>query len=190
MLKDRKNLKKRGNENMKKFRKVIVALLAMVMALGCLTVAASAAEYKDSGKLYIIGSFDGWKEFKEMTGKDGVYTCEMDLVAGTAYEFKFTVDNKSDWSMLQISADGGDYGADGNFKYTPDADGKYKITIDTTKCTNGSSSKACNGKDAVTVAPATAAPGAGVSAPVVAAAIAVISMVGIVVFTKRRTVAE
>ena len=31
---------------MKKFKKVIVALLAMVMALGCLTVAASADEAK------------------------------------------------------------------------------------------------------------------------------------------------
>lgn len=171
---------------MKKFRKAIVALLAMVMVLGCLAVTASAAEYTDKGKLYVVGSFNDWGTHVEMTGADGVYTYEVDLKAGDC-TFKFTLDGN--WDGNQISADGKDFGDPSNFSYKAEADGKYVIKIDTSKTTKGEG-KAINGADAVTVAPKAADSGTGVSAPVVAAVIAVVSMVGIVVFTKRRTVAE
>lgn len=165
---------------MKKFRKVIVALLAMVMALGCLTVAASA----DETKYYVVGTMNGWDcaGAIEMTDAgNGVWTYTYDVADTTMVEFKIvTVQNNWD---TQISMGGGKNG--GNFTYTPAAAGKITITLDTAKI--GAENA---GDDAVTVAPATAEAPAGVSAPVVAAVIAVVSMVGIVVFTKRRTVAE
>ena len=170
---------------MKKFRKLIVALLAMTMALGCLTMTASAADYTDSGKLYIVGAFTDWKH-TEMTGKDGVYTYEVKLEAGT-FAYKFTPEG--DWNHGEISPDGVNK-ADNNFSYEAAADGTYVFTIDTSKLKAGDDDTRWNGGDAVTVAPKGTAPDAGVSAPVVVAAIAVVSMVGIVVFTKRRTVAE
>ena len=70
MLKDRKISKKRGNENMKKFRKVIVALLAMVMALGCFAVTASADTTKV--KVTVI-----WEEAdgKSAAKADGIWIC-------------------------------------------------------------------------------------------------------------------
>ena len=75
---------------MKKFKKIIVAIMAMALALGMLTMTASAADYTDGGKLYIAGSFNGWT-FEEMTGKDGVYTIEAEVEAedGTHAKVKF-----------------------------------------------------------------------------------------------------
>lgn len=178
MLKN-KILKKERIENMKKFRKVIVALLAMVMALGCLTMTASA----DDTKYYVVGSMQGWNlgESIEMTDAgNGVYTYTFDVADTTAVEFKIVTD-QANWDT-QISMGGGTNG--GNFTYTPEAAGSLTITLDTAKI--GAENA---GDEAVTVAP-TADSNTGVSAPVVAAAIAVVSMVGIVVFAKRRTVAE
>ena len=163
---------------MKKFRKVIVALLAMVMALGCFAATASA----DETKYYVVGSMNGWdcKNAILMTDAgNGVWTYTFDAADTSKVEFKIvTIQNNWD---TQISKTGGKNGD--NFDYTPDAAGKLTITLDTSKI--GAEN---NGADAVTVAKADTP--AGVSAPVVAAAIAVVSMVGIVVFTKRRTVAE
>lgn len=173
---------------MKKFRKLIVALLAMTMALGCLTMTASAADYTDGGKLYVVGTFNSWGKHEEMTGNAGVYTYELDLTAGTTIEYKFTVDGN--WDGAQISADGTGAEGSSNFKYSAEKDGTYVIKIDTSKVTEGENDTKFNGKDAVTVGEKGADAPAGVSAPVVVAAIAVVSMVGIVVFTKRRTVAE
>lgn len=178
MLKN-KIFQKERIENMKKFRKVIVALLAMVMALGCLTMTASA----DDTKYYVVGSMQDWKlgESIEMTAAgNGVYTYTFDVADTTAVEFKIVTD-QSNWDT-QISMGGGKNG--GNFTYTPDAAGSLTITLDTAKI--GAENA---GDEAVTIAP-TADSNTGVSAPVVAAAIAVVSMVGIVVFAKRRTVAE
>lgn len=169
---------------MKKFKKTIVALLAMTMALGMLTVAAKADgdTYTDGGKLYFVGASTDWG-FAEMTGSNGVYTYEVELTAGTT-EYKFTLQDS--WAD-EINPGGSQAG--GNFSYEVPADGKYVFTVDTSKVVAGEDATHWDGTDAVTVA-AAADTSTGVSAPVVVAAIAVVSMVGIVVFAKRRTVAE
>lgn len=164
---------------MKKFKKAIVALLAMTMVLGMLTVAAKA----DETKYYVVGSMQGWDigTSAEMTDAgNGIWTYTFEVADTTMVEFKIVTD-QSNWDS-QISMGGGKNG--GNFTYTPEAAGNITITLDTSKI--GAENA---GDDAVTTAAATDTP-AGVSAPVVVAAIAVVSMVGIVVFAKRRTVAE
>ena len=133
---------------MKKFRKLIVALLAMTMALGCLTMTASAADYTDGGKLYIVGTIIGtWDKQEAMTGSNGVYTYELELKAGT-YEYKFTT--TGDWKGTQIRPTGAD-GEGSNFKYTAEKDGTYVVTVDTSKVTKGNSDNLFKGDTAVTV---------------------------------------
>ena len=166
---------------MKKFRKAIVALLAMAMTIGCFAVTAFAAE---DPKYYVVGSMNGWDcaGAIEMTDAgSGIFTYTFDAADTTKVEFKI-VTEQGNWDT-QISMGGGKNG--GNIEYTPEAAGKLTIKLDTAKI--GENNEA---DEAVTVAPAGADAPAGVSAPVVAAVIAVVSMVGIVVFTKRRTVAE
>ena len=163
---------------MKKFRKAIVALLAMVMVLGCFAVTASADEAKVKVTVIWDGadgqatSLYGWEGVdlggwpgKEMTKVDAkTYTYEIAPTGDTCN----LIANNSLGQTVDITA-------------VDTTKGEITITI---------GAKGDDGKYAATVAYGTVSTGTGVSAPVVAAAIAVISMVGIVVFTKRRTVAE
>ena len=167
---------------MKKFKKVIVALLAMVMVLGCLTVAASAAEtdlkvtvkwagaagedvslwcWEDGGANFTGGNWPG----KKMTKVDN-----------ETYEITIKVD-AAKVCMIPSHAS---QGQTVDIKDIDTTKGDVTITI---------GEKGTDGKWTGTATYGTNA-NAGVSAPVAVAAIAVVSMVGIVVFSKRRTVAE
>ena len=165
---------------MKKFKKIIVAIMAMALALGMLTMTASAADYTDGGKLYIAGSFNDWK-FEEMTGKDGVYTIEAEVEAGT---LEFKCSPTGDWSS-QINATGAD-GLGNNLSTTVEA-GKMVITVDTTKLVAGDAGF-WTGTDAFTVAPV---PAVGDVAPIIAvSALALVALAGVIVCLKKRTVTE
>lgn len=162
---------------MKKFKKVIVALLAMTMALGMLTMAASAAEdtYNVAGAAGLCGV--DWKPSENQMEKqaDGTWVKEFkDIKAGT-YEFKIATNGAWDNGEYNLEGDASSGGA--NAKVTVEKDGSTVVVkFDGTKA----SVEVKTGSDV----------SAGVSAPVAVAAIAVVSMVGIVVFAKRRTVAE
>ena len=163
---------------MKKFRKAIVALLAMVMALGCLTVAASADgdTYNIAGAEGLCGvNWDPSANQMEDNG-DGTWVKKFTDVAAGTYEFKVATNGAWDNGEYNLEGDASSGGA--NATVTVEEDGStVVIKFDGTKAS-------------VEVNPAAADAPTGVSAPVVAAAIAVVSMVGIVVFTKIRTVAE
>ena len=158
---------------MKKFRKAIVALLAMVMVLGCLAVTASAAEdtYNVAGAAGLCGT--DWDPAGNQMEKDGdVWVKEFKDVKKGTYEFKVVLNGKwgTEYNLEGDASSGG-----GNASVEVKEDGSTVVVkFDGTKAS-------------VTVATDSAT---GVSAPVVAAVIAVVSMVGIVVFAKRRTVAE
>ena len=159
---------------MKKFRKVIVALLAMTMALGMLTMAVSAAEDK-----YNVAGAEGlcgvnWDPSANEMSKDGdVWVKEFkDIKAGT-YEFKIATNGAWDNGEYNLEGDASSGGANASVKVEKDGS-TVIVKFDGEKAS----------VEVVSDAPA------GVTAPVVAAVIAVVSMVGIVVFTKRRTVAE
>lgn len=177
MLKNKKS-KKRGFENMKKFKKVIVALLAMVMVLGCLTVAASAAE--DTVKVTVI--WEGTEGTVNLYGWEGVDLGGWPGKQMTKVDAKtFTYDITPKGATCNLIADLGD-------KQPQTVDIK-SVATDKGDITITVGAAGDDGKHAATVSYGTNA-NAGVSAPVAVAAIAVVSMVGIVVFAKRRTVAE
>ena len=159
---------------MKKFRKVIVAVLAMAMALGMLTMAAYADEatYNVAGAEGLCGV--NWDPSANQMEKDGdVWVKEFkDVKAGT-YEFKVATNGAWDNGEYNLEGDASSGGS--NASVTVEKDGSTVIVK-----FNGEKASVEVVSDVT----------AGVSAPVVAAVIAVVSMVGIVVFTKRRTVAE
>ena len=173
-----KNMKER-NFTMKKFRKLIVAVMAMALALGMLTMSASAADTK----YYVVGNMQGWDcaNAIEMTDAgNGVFTYTFDAADTSTVEFKI-VTEQGNWDT-QISIGGGTNG--GNITYTPDAAGKLTITLDSAKI--GANNEA---DDAVTVAPAV--PDTGDATPVaVVAVIALVAAAGVVVCAKRRAVTE
>lgn len=165
---------------MKKFRKAIVALLAMVMVLGCFAVTASADEDTVLVKVVWDGagtddmSLYGWDGADTLGGWPGK---QMEAKGNGVYILEFAPSDKTNMSLIPnkegaqtVDLTGID-GSSGYVTITIGAEdaGKYTATVDNTTKIDVN---------------------AGVSAPVVAAAIAVVSMVGIVVFTKRRTVAE
>ena len=171
---------------MRKIKKLIVAVMAMAMMLGMLTVSASAAEYVDGGELYIVGDFTNWS-FEKMDGADGVYTAEVELEAGKKYGYKFTVE--AAWNA-EITDDGNNGGA--NVYFTPETAGTYVFTVDTSKVVEGADATHWNGGEAIKVEAKTAgdAP-AGVSTPVVAVAVvAVIALAGVAICMKKRAVTE
>ena len=172
-----KNMKER-NFTMKKFRKLIVAVMAMALALGMLTMSASAADTK----YYVVGNMQGWDKDNgiEMTDAgNGIYTYTFEVADTNVVEFKILT--APDWET-QISIGGGNNG--GNITYTPDAAGKLTITLDSAKI--GPNNEA---DDAVTVAPAV--PTTGDATPVaVVAVIALVAAAGVVVCAKRRAVTE
>ena len=180
---------------MKKFKRLIVAVMAMTMMFGMFTVSASAAE--DPGKMYIVG-FNNWEEFMEMTANgDGTYSYTVELVAGEN-KFKFTTEQE--WpaagkTAAEVNVDGGVTGPD--FKYTADVAGTYVVTLDFNKVIDGGDATHFNGNgdvnadgSAVSVVASNNA-GAGVSTPVVAVAVvAVIALAGVAICMKKRTVTE
>lgn len=123
---------------MKKFRKAIVALLAMVMVLGCLTIPASAADGVDNGAYYVIGTMNGWSTNNPsaMTKNGTVYTYEYDLTVAGAVEFKIcerASANAEDWDDIGYTFKCDGAPNDGNFAKTADQAGTVIITFDTSK---------------------------------------------------------
>ena len=131
---------------MRKIKKLIVAVMAMAMMLGMLTVSASAAEYVDGGELYIVGDFNDWS-FEKMDGADGVYTAEVELEAGKKYGYKFTL--VAEWNKGEITDDGNNGGV--NVYFTPETAGTYVFTVDTSKVVEGADATHWNGGAAISV---------------------------------------
>lgn len=164
---------------MKKIKKLIVAIMAMAMVLGMLTVSASAAEEKtvkvtvnwtdaggvdtslyswlDGGAGELLG---GWPGTAMTKVDDDTYTIEIKTSADSIN----VIPNNSKGQTADLKVD------------TTKGDVTINVAADlTAEVTYGSSSDA----------------GAGVSTPVIAvAAVAVIALAGVVVCMKRRTVAE
>ena len=113
---------------MKKFRKAIVALLAMAMVIGCLTVQASAAEGTDNGAYYIVGSMNGWSTSTApaMTKNGSVYTYEYDLDSAGTVEFKIIENQGADWANVTYT-----FSNDGNnFSKAAGQPGTVRVTFD------------------------------------------------------------
>lgn len=170
-------------EHMKKLvKKIVVAVMAMAMAIGMLTVSASAMD--DPGTLYIVGGMNSWS-FEEMENAgNGVYTkTYTGQTAGATVEFKFTL--QQEWTN-EISPVGG-----GNLSTVVPEDGTLIITIDTKKLgdpvdNNGNDRyEVADGSDAITFA----APAAGDATPyIVIAAVAVLALGAVVVLASKKKV--
>lgn len=162
---------------MRKIKKLIVAVMAMALALGMLTMTASAAEdtYNVAGVEALCGV--NWDPSANQMEKqdDGTWVKEFTNIKAGSYEFKVATNGA--WGNAEYNLDG-DASNDGpNATVTVEEDNStVVVSFDGTKA----SVEVKTGSDV----------SAGVSAPVAVAVIAVVSMVGIVVFAKRRTVAE
>ena len=162
-------------------KKILSLVIVCTMVLGMLTVAAQAADGDVTVKVIWDGagtestSLYGWNGGDALGGWPGT---EMTAEGEGVYTLTFTPSDITNLALIpnnslgqtvdltDIDASSGyvtiTIGAAGD-------DGKFAAEVDTTAPTDSST---------------------GVSTPVAVAAIAVVSMVGIVVFAKRRTVAE
>ena len=176
---------------MRKIKKLIVAVMAMAMMLGMLTVSASAA-VEDSGELYIAGEFNDWKHEKMESKGNGVYEITLTMPKDGELQYKFT---NGEWppSGIEINTNG-DSKTGGAFKTPAVKTGdKVKFTIDVTKTTDSSDSAIHFGVEegAVTAVIVTNDQGAGVSTPVIAVSVvAVIALAGVAICMKKRAVTE
>ena len=111
-------------------KKIVVAVMAMAMAIGMLTVSASAADFTD---LQIAGDFNGWTfESMEKVGDD-VFYFEVELGAGASTQFKCSPTGT--WGS-QINTTGAD-GADNNIVLTATDAGTYYIVVDASELQDG-----------------------------------------------------
>ena len=116
-------------------KKIVVAVMAMAMAIGMLTVSASADNLDvtaDTNKWYVLGSWD-WSNKIEMTyvEAEDCYRASVDLTAGTEYEFVVYVNDGTKDIYVKNEAGGG------NYKYTPAETGKFTVTIYADQISNG-----------------------------------------------------
>lgn len=162
---------------MKKIKKLIVAIMAMAMVLGMLTVSASAAE--DTVKVTVKWEGAGGVD-TSLYGWNGA------VVAGWPGDAMTKVDESTYTLDLKVTADTVSLIPNNSLGQTVDIDG-----VDTTKgdITITIGEKNADGKFEATVSYADTE--AGVSTPVVAVAtVAVIALAGVVVCMKKRAVAE
>ena len=165
-------------------KKIVVAVLAMAMAIGMLAVSASAAT--DPGKVYVVGTVNGWS-FEEMDkASDGVYTKTFTGLTPGEAKFKFTLQDA--WTN-EVSPVGG-----GDFATTVGEDGKLTITLDFNKLSdpvdnNGNDRyEVAEGSDAIYFTEPVAAP-AGDATPFIAvAAVAVLALGAVVVLASKKNV--
>ena len=163
-------------------KKIVVAVMAMAMAIGMLTVSASAAT--DPGKVYIVGTINGWS-FEEMeSAGNGVYTKTYTGLTPGEAKFKFTLQDA--WTNEVSPAGGGD------FVTTVGDDGKLTITLDFNKLSdpvdnNGNDRyEVTDGSDAIYF---TAPVPAGDATPYIAiAAVAVLALGAVVVLASKKKV--
>ena len=174
---------------MKKFKKIIVAIMAMALALGMLTMTASAAE--DPGELYAVGEINGWKHEKMESKGNGIYTITVELEAGK-YEYKFTTEagwpGSDNTTCIEIN-DGGNAVGGGALILDAKEAGKYTITVDYSKIEEGGDAQHLSGTNAVTVTSGDVP--AGDVAPIIAvSSLALVALAGVIVCLKKRTVTE
>ena len=163
---------------MRKIKKLIVAVMAMALALGMLTMTASAAEdtYNVAGAEALCGV--NWDPSANQMEKqdDGTWVKEFTNIKAGSYEFKIATNGA--WNNGEYNLEGDASSGGANATVTVEKDGStVVVSFDGTKA----SVEVKTGTDA----------GAGVSTPVVAVAVvAVIALAGAAICMKKRTVTE